>query len=1634
MLRLEDTRNDVLKEHARSIRALNDALENWRARMASGEPGAARHAGTAFEKLCAAYLKHDPVQSDHYHNVQTYAEWAESKGEPKSDTGIDLVAELKREPGRFAAIQCKFRADTGTVSKLEIASFLMCSSRLEFGRRVLIDTTARKWSSHAEDELRRLMPPAVRIGIHDLRNSSIRWDDYLKDESEFAFSDKKQPRPHQESAIKAVETGLEEQESRGKLLMACGTGKTLTSLRIAERLAGPGGRVLYLVPSLALMAQTVREWCTDAEVPIRAFAVCSDAQVGRQRRTSDDKIDMDALDLAFPATTSAEELFKRTKDAADNSLTVLFATYQSSKVVQQAQELGMSRFDLAIADEAHRTAGAIVEGEEHSDFVRVHDEECIRAKRRLYMTATPKVYAASARRRAGELERALCSMDDKQIFGPVLYELGFGAAVEQDLLSDFRVVILTVPTEAAARLLHGDLTNRKITIDDAAKLIGCWRALAKVDAERAGFPETEYAPMRRAIAFCNTIKSSRQIEELLGSIAKQYQNDSGLVAHAVEAQHIDGTFKAVSRAEKLDWLASAESGECRVLTNARCLAEGVDVPALDAVLFMHPRKSQLEVVQVVGRVMRKAEGKRMGYVVLPVVVAEGREEPEQILDRNEAFKSVWQTLNALRSHDERFDAMIQRMVGGDPGDRISIITLRDWNPPPDAREDGPGIGRGSAADPDSEHAQAVQMEFEFDGLPEAIRAKIVEKCGNRVYWQEWAGDVAHIAQAHIQRIREMARADEAAKELFGNFVNELRHSLNTAITEDETIEMLAQHAVTKPVFEALFEDDEFADRNPVGKGMQLMLDVLRPSGIDVEAESLENFYASVRRRAEGAQTAEARQKLVTELYDNFFRKAFPDHADRLGIVYTPPEIVDFILRSADEACREAFGEGLGAPDVHIIDPFAGTGTFLVRLLELGLIPKADLERKYREELHANEIMLLPYYIAAKGIESTFRKVTGNSDRLPFDGICLTDTFAGAEESDLMREIMPANSDRIATQKKLDLQVIIGNPPWRAQQGSSADFNPNVNYPVLKNRIETTYAARSRVTNKNSLYDQYKMAIRWASDRIGEKGIIAIVTNASWIDGNADSGLRACLAEEFTKIDVVNLRGNQRTQGEKSRMEGGKVFGSGSRAPVSLTVLTKNPSGPSSLTPPLSLDKNNKIRYYSVTDGLTREEKLAFLAKAGSIGGIVGWKEIVPDETNDWIKKRAPEFANLIPMGTKEAKAGKGGIAIFHKFSGGVKTNRDAYLYNFDRDACAGNAERAIECYCGALEEWQTKQAAGIAFEDCRNEISRAHGRHLRWDRELENILKRCKVIKFNANLLSQVQYRPFVTVSAYMEWRMISQKYLQDQFFPLDGRKNIAVCVTGVGSTKPFSVLATRSLPDLELISKGQCFPRWIYRPTLAKFGRSQSDDLGLSPLDDCQDNITNEALGKFQSHYRKNMISKDLVFEYIYGILHAPDYRERFKNNFSKELPRIPFAADFEAFSEAGRRLFDLHLHYRDGPIWPLDVDAAGDVPETDMFKITHRKMKYLDEKRTSLRVNDHLILRGIPPEANEYVVNGRTPLEWFIDRYRVTIDKRSGIVDDPNKWFAKPRDLLSAIQRIVHLSVETVKIIDGLPPSLKD
>ena len=1047
-------------------------------------------------------------------------------------------------------------------------------------------------------------------------------------------------------------------------------------------------------------------------------------------------------------------------------------------------------------------------------------------------------------------------------------------------------------------------------------------------------------------------------------------------------------------------------GICRILSNARCLSEGIDVPALDAVLFMSPRNSHVDIVQAVGRVMRKAEGKQYGYIVLPVAIPAGA-DPADILNDNERFASVWNVLRALRSHDDRLNAEINRIdLNTSAPDRIIFTGLN---------EEGDGIGSASAS-------KGQQLFLPMDLPPDAIFAKIVEKCGDRKYWESWAKDVADIFLRVVGRIESLLDTPEndALREWFGDFHKELQSSINDAITRSNAIDMMAQHILTRPVFEALFENYDFASGNPVAIALDKLRNDFAEFGLEDETRDLEKFYESVRMRARGIDNSEGRQRVLLELYEKFFATALKKDAERLGIVYTPVEVVDFILHSANEVLQAEFGKSLSDAGVHILDPFTGAGIFLARLLQSGLIQSSDLERKYRAELHANEIVLLAYYIAAVNIEEAFRGQRGqNTTYEPFNGIVLTDTFNLNKKRDLFpKDWLPDNNERAERQQKLPIGVIIGNPPWSVGQRSARDDNPNVDYPELEQRISETYAARVTTTLKNSLYDTYKMAIRWASDRLDEQGIIAFVTNGSWIEGNVDAGIRACLAEEFNSIYVLHLRGNQRTQGEVSRREGGKVFGSGSRAPVAITILVKNPN---------ATHEDCKIHYRDIGDYLTREEKLEALSESVSINGFSDWQTIIPNKHHDWIGQRSDAFAEFYPLGTKETKAGNADNGIFKLYSNGYKTGKDAYIYNFSRNACAQNALRMTQDYSAAISELEEKHELTVEA------VINRHNLNIKWDRELKNNLKRKKKSEFDNNYIRKVVYRPFVATNCYADSTFAQVKGQQDLIFPDSSNANRTICVPGIGSKKAFSALITDTMPDLGFNEAAQCFPRYRYpKPTDAPNMTGMFDGIDAAP--DRIDNISDTALHTFREHYSDNTITKDAIFDYVYGILHAPRYQEEFVNDLSKMIPRIPFAPDFHTFASAGAALATLHLNYETCEQYPLEIVFAHQgSPQPHHFQLGTRAMRFADkETKTTLILNEHVRLSGIPEAAHRYIVNGRTPLEWFIDRYKITTDKDSGIVNDPNGWFADPRDIVTAIERIVYVSAESARIVEGLPSEL--
>lgn len=1613
-----------------------------------------REKGTYFEELIRVYFRTEPVYADLYREVWTYADWAKTQGLDGRDTGIDLVAQTKGTD-EIHAIQCKFYDEGHRITKGDIDSFFTASGQKPFTHRIIVSTT-NDWTENAALALFGQNPPVSKIDLHDLEISQIDWSRYQPAKAP-VLKPKKTLRKHQVSAVSSVISGLSKAD-RGKLIMACGTGKTFTSLKIAEQLAGPGGRILFLVPSLSLLSQSLTEWTQESGIPLHSFAVCSDAEVGKKRRRDEDVVETFAHELRYPATTDPKCLaveFKKRQDTTH--LNVVFSTYHSIDVVSAAQlQHALPDFDLIVCDEAHRTTGATFEGEEESNFVKVHDANFLKAKKRLYMTATPRIYGETAKAVAEKENAEICSMDDVTMFGEQLHVITFSEAVHLDLLCDYKVIVLTIDeAHVSARLqdlLKDD--NNQLKVDDAARIVGCWKALAKQGLE----DDSTDNPMRRAVAFCQVIErvqgakthkvSSKQIAEMFAAVVEAYRQkepDSEASKLACEARHVDGSMNATEKEERLTWLKSEPPADtCRILSNVRCLSEGVDVPALDAVLFLTPRNSQVDVVQSVGRVMRKAEGKKRGYVILPVVIPAGM-DPAEALNDNKIYRVVWEVLQALRSHDDRFDAHINKLdlIGKDPR-KMEVIAITDKVERKQTTTKGTGgekkkatgAGQHTIGTPeDTPKAKQGEIQFNVGELEKALYARVVKKCGNRNYWDEWAKDIAKIAQTHITRITSIVSNPENEKEstAFKSFASELRDDLNDSITDAEVIEMLAQHLITKPVFDALFKDYSFASNNPVSLAMQQVLDVLNEHRLEKEVDTLEKFYASVRMRAENIDNAAGKQKIVVELYDKFFRNAFPRMTERLGIVYTPVEVVDFIIHSINDLLKQEFDVTLGDKGVHIIDPFTGTGTFVTRLLQSGLIPLDKLPHKYKHEIHANEIVLLAYYIAAINIEAVYHSLVGK-EYVPFEGICLTDTFQLYEKGDMISDLLVNNSARRKRQKALDIRVIMGNPPYSIGQKSENDNNANVAYPHLDERIEETYARESTAVTAKSLYDSYIRAIRWASDRIGKNGIIGFVTNAGFVESNTTNGMRKCLAAEFSSIHVFHLRGNQRTSGEISRREGGKVFGSGSRAPIAITLMVKNPSA----------TETGLIRFHDIGDYLTTEQKLALVRDFRSINGISeanAWRQIIPDTHGDWVKQRDGGFDRFLPLGDKKDDR----TSLFSNFSQGIITSRDAWVYNFSRNSAVENMRRFIAVYNQEVTRFSA------AFKDEPREVreSKVKGyidsdpKRTSWSSSLIPRLLRGQIGVLNPEKLTKSSPRPFTNQWLYYDGMFNHRVSQMPLIFPRHEAENLIISISASGGTVAFSAIILNVVPGFKLAGDGgtQCFPLYLYETTDSD---EREDGLfangsGVGTSGGMRRNAISDAgLKHFQEAYPGVKFTKEDIFYYVYGLLHSPDYRTRYADNLSKELPRIPCvktAAGFWAFSKAGRDLAALHLNYETVEPYPVTLDLGKNrlAPLTDAdYRVIKMKFATKGDKSTVI-YNPHITIRNIPVEAYEYVVNGKPALEWVMERQAVTTDKDSGIVNDANLWatetMGNARYPLDLFCRVITVSLETQKIVKNLP-----
>ncbi len=1225
-----------------------------------------RHKGSWFEKLSKRFLiEHD--SANEYESIDLWSDF-KLRGN-KGDRGIDMV--ITTASKEYIAVQCKYHQDS--ISLNDISTFLSQLQagvgEVRFKKGIIISTS--KLTRAALEEIEQIRSTGMGIDIDEITEedfiySQIDWEkfDPTQTQDELPLCDKKKPRSHQTEAINATKEYFSSpKNTRGKLIMACGTGKTYTSLKIMEALDPK--ITLFLAPSIALLSQTFREYAQEKSEPFYASIVCSDDKVGKSKDEDNDDINFSELPLK-PSTRLEDILSVRKKAQKENKRFIIFSTYQSALRIKEAQEAGLGGIDLIVCDEAHRTVGAMYSSNERDDknaFTLCHSDDNIKAKKRLYMTATPKVYSESSKAKAKEKDNVIYSMDDAEIFGEEIYTLNFSKAIALDLLTDYKVMILAVRKENLSGVTNSvnkkisqlkakgtKLDKKLINNEFVCKIVGTHKGLAKQDLivlneknKEDHNLQNQYdtAPSQRAINFCKSINTSKNIKDSFETIMECYDEELKKKSFnnlKISIDHIDGTMNCKERLEKLENLNQFEPNTCKVLSNARCLSEGVDVPALDSIVFFDGKSAMVDIIQAVGRVMRKAKNKKRGYIILPIALEESEIKNLDEAVNNTNFKNIWKVIKALRSHDPSlvdeatFKEKIKIFGSDDSNNHNDEKTLFD----------------------------AILLQ----DLADAMYNVMPTKLGDRNYWENFTKKTGNIARTLNDRLKMIF---EKNPEFFHGFLDSLRDNIHQNIKEEEALDMITSHIITKPIFDALFGDNI---KNPIAKALDKMVEKLSTLGLEGETKDLKNLYESVKTEATHAKSQKSQQELIKNLYNTFFKEAFKKQSEKLGIVYTPIEVVDFILRATNGILKKHFNTDFNDSNITIFDPFTGTGSFIARLLskENALISDEALKEKFQKNLFAFDIVLLSYYIAL--INITQAAQSRDSSLKNFKNIALTDSLDIYEEKNdkgvfSIFEDLKENKDIKDTLADQNIRVIIGNPPYSAGAKSQNDNNQNLSHPKLEKLVYEKYGQNSTAKAGKTTRDTLIQSIRMASDVVKDKGVIGFVVNGSFIDSKSADGFRKCVAKEFSHLYVLNLRGNARTSGEQRKKESDGIFDSGSRATIAIVFFVKDKSVP-----------NNTIFYYEVGDYLKREAKLNLLASFENLD-LVPFKEITPNDKGDWINQREDGFEKLIPLKRDKTLQNP---SIFDINSNGVATNRDPWVYNFSPNALKSSVQKCIDTY------------------------------------------------------------------------------------------------------------------------------------------------------------------------------------------------------------------------------------------------------------------------------------------------------------------------------------------------------------------
>lgn len=1581
-----------------------------------------RHKGSLFEKISKQFLQeHD--SANEYESIDLWYDW-ELRGKER-DKGIDIVITTSNK--EYIAVQCKFHQNS--ISYNDISPFLTQLQSgvggvggVKFKKGIIISTS--NLTSEAIKAIEQIRSTGMGIDIDEITEedfiySRIDWEkfDPTKTQDEIPLCDKKKPRSHQTEAINATKEYFSDpKNARGKLIMACGTGKTYTSLKIMETLDPK--ITLFLAPSIALLSQTFREYAQEKSEPFYASIVCSDDKVGKSK--DEDNDDIKFSELPIKASTRLEDILSVYEKAQkENKRFIIFSTYQSALRIKEAQEAGLKEIDLIICDEAHRTVGAMYSSNERDDknaFTLCHSDENIKATKRLYMTATPKIYSESSKAKAKESDNVIYSMDDADTFGEEIYTLNFERAIALDLLTDYKVIILAVRSENLSGVTNSvnkkisqlkaegtKLDKKLINNEFVCKIVGTHKGLAKQDLivldeknKEDHNLQNQYdtAPSQRAISFCKSIQTSKNIKDSFETIMECYDEElkkKSFKNLKISIDHVDGTMNCKERLEKLENLNQFEPNTCKVLSNARCLSEGVDVPTLDSVIFFDGKSAMVDIIQAVGRVMRKAKNKKRGYIILPIALEESEIKNLDEAVKNTNFQNIWKVLKALRSHDP---SLVDEATFKE---KIKIFGSNDASNPDDEEE----LKKDKTEQSDPKQAQKTLFDaILLQDLANAVYNVMPTKLGDRNYWENFTKKTGNIARTLNKRLKDIF---DKNPEFFHGFLDSLRGNIHQNIKEDEALDMITSHIITKPIFDAIFGDNI---KNPIAKALDKMVLKLSDLGLEGETKDLKNLYESVKTEAARAKSQKSQQELIKNLYNTFFKEAFSKQSEKLGIVYTPIEVVDFILRATNGILKKHFNTDFNDQSITIFDPFTGTGSFIARLLskENNLISDEALKEKFQKNLFAFDIVLLSYYIAL--INITQAAQNRDSSLKNFKNIALTDSLDYLEEKSTkgvfpLFEDLKENQEIKTTMEKQNIRVIIGNPPYSAGAKSENDNNQNLSHPKLEKLVYETYGKNSTAQVGKTTRDTLIQSIRMASDLLKDKGVVGFVVNGSFIDSKSTDGFRKCVAQEFSHLYVLNLRGNQRTSGEVSKKEGGKIFDSGSRATVAIIFFVKDKNAP-----------NHTIFYYEVDDYLKREAKLNLLEGFENLESVP-FKEIVPNDKGDWINQREDDFEKLIPL--KRDKKLKND-SIFDINSNGVVSGRDPWVYNFSPNALRQSVQNCIDAYNADLKRFNERYRE--AFKQRAKDIKKAElYKHLSdqeittdktkiaWTRSLKNKLIKNEILpESGMECIRLALYRPFNKQWLYWDKNLNEEQYQLPKIFPDKSARNVVINTT----IRNFSTLISDAIPDTHFIGDNQAYPLYYY------------DDLGNR-----YNAISGYALNLFRRHYKDNAITEEEIFYYIYAIFHHKGYLEKYKNSLAKEAPRIALSEDFKELSVLGKELAKLHLNYENGEMHTSVKHNLLENAEVEGYYDVVQMKK--DKKGDRIKYNHHITITKIPKKAFEYVVNGKSAIDWVIERYSITNDKDSLIENNPNHY-AGGKYVFELLCRVIKLSVKSVDLIEKI------